>query len=286
MFGCEPKYLNFDNDLPGLVPKIFAKDLISKNNEHVGYCAFSPDGSELYYAITNNEWSISKLIKISADNLSVKKTLYLKDKIYEGEPFITNDGETIYFTVILKPEDGKNWQSDIYLAHKTQLGWSIPVKLDSTINSAASEWHISFTNNGIAYFTSEREAGTSALHGDIYSVELCCDRFMKLEKMPYPINTEYNDSDPLIAYDESFLIFHSNRPGGFGEHDLYVSFYKDGKWSDPKNMGNDINTNGWEMAPSLTPDGKYLLFTRRKALVTSDPAQIYWVSIGILDCLR
>lgn len=40
-------------------------------------------------------------------------------------------------------------------------------------------------------------------------------------------NTDYNNSDPLIAPDESYLIFHSGRPHGFGEHDLYISL----KWN-------------------------------------------------------
>jgi WD40-like Beta Propeller Repeat len=47
-------------------------------------------------------------------------------------------------------------------------------------------------------------------------------------------------------------------------------------------MGKDINTDGWEMAPSLTPYGKYFLYTWRKSVVTNEPALIYWVSIKIL----
>ena len=47
-------------------------------------------------------------------------------------------------------------------------------------------------------------------------------------------------------------------------------------------MGDRINTPGWEMAPSLTPDGKYLLYTYRKNMVTTEPSQILWVSTKIL----
>ena len=142
------------------------------------------------------------------------------------------------------------------------------------------------TDNNVIYFTSEREKGTSALHGDIYRIELVGDKFINRKKLPYPINTDFNDSDPLIAPDESFLIFHSDRPGGFGEHDLYISFNVKGKWTDPVNMGDTINTKGWEMAPALTPDGKYLLYTHRKAMITSEPAKIYWVSAGIINKYR
>lgn len=281
--GCNPQYLIFDKNPPWLIPCVFAKDVIAKNNEYVGYCAFNPDGSELYYAVTNAEWTVSKIIKVSSHNLAKKDTLYLKDRLYEGEPFITKDGKTMFFTVVQPPPPGKIWQSDIYRVHKTTNGWSVPEILDSTINSGASEWHVSLTDNNIMYYTSEKENGTSALHGDIFRAELKDNKFVNVTKLPPPINTDYNDSDPLIAQDESYLIFHSDRPGGFGEHDLYISFNKNGKWTDPKNMGKDINTAGWEMAPTLTPDGKYLLFTRRASIVTSKPAQIYWVSTQALE---
>lgn len=228
--GCRSEYLAFDRHPPGLVPKVFAKDVISKNDEHVGYCAFSPDGSVLYYAETTADWSTSKIIKISSRDLAKKETLYLKDKRYEGEPFITRDGKTMYFTVILPPPEGKPWQSDIYRVHKTATGWGPPELLGAPINSPASEWHVSMTDKNVIYFVSEREKGTSALNGDIYRAEQKGDTFVNLTKLPYSINTDYNDSDPLIAPDESFLIFHSNRAGGFGEHDLYISFNHDGKW--------------------------------------------------------
>jgi Tol biopolymer transport system component len=283
VLGCHEKYLMFDSDIPGKDPKIFATTLIAPNNEHVGYCAFSPDGSELYYCVTNDRWSSSKIIRISSDDLEGKDTLYLKDRNYEGEPFITRDGQAIYFTAVLPPKENEIWQADQYRARRTSKGWGVPEKLDAAVNTKASEWHISISDSNIMYFTTDREAGTSSFHGDIYRIELNNDKFINPTKLPFPINTDYNDSDPLIAPDESFLIFHSDRPGGFGQHDLYITFNVNSQWSDPVNMGKKINTAGWEMAPTLTPDGKYLLYTYRKELVTSEPARIYWVSTEILN---
>lgn len=268
--------------MPGLTPKVFAKELLSKNGEHVGYCAFSPDGRDFYYATTTADWFPSRLIRLSVDDLRKKDTLYLKDSLYEGEPFITRDGRTLYFMVVAAPKEGEQWQSDIYRVQKAPNGWGQPEKLDTTINSKASEWHVSFTKNNTIYFTSERENGTSALLGDIFTAEWKEGRFTNRVKLPYPINTGYNDSDPLISPDERFLVFHSDRPGGYGQHDLYIAFNKNGKWGEPVNMGREINTEEWEMAPSLTPDRKFLLFTRRKAIKTTEPAKIYWVSTRIL----
>lgn len=50
-------------------------------------------------------------------------------------------------------------------------------------------------------------------------------------------------------------------------------------------MGPEINSAGWDMAPSLTPDSEYLLFTRRKAFQTDEPSQILWVSTAIIETL-
>lgn len=279
---CKPAYLLIDKDVPGLKPKLFAANIIAAENQHVGYCAFSADGKELYYAVTNSRWEVSKMLCVSVANSLKPDTIYLKDHQYEGEPFITNDNRTMYFTVVLPPDSGKIWQADIYRSFRTAEGWSPAEKLDTIINSYGSEWHVSFTNNNTIYFTSERENGTSALHGDIFKAELTDNKFRNVIKLPNGINTQYNDSDPLIAPDESYLIFHSDRPGGYGEHDLYISFRIKDKWSEPKNMGVTINTAAWEMAPSLTPDGKYFLFTRRKAMITDEPSQIWWVSTRIL----
>lgn len=136
------------------------------------------------------------------------------------------------------------------------------------------------------YFSSERKEGTSSLHGDIYKAYWHNGQFEKVEELPAGINTNYNDSDPLIAPDESFLIFHSNRPGGYGEHDLYVSFATATGWSTPQNLGAGINSDGWEMAPVLTGDGKYLMYTWRQAMETTIPSQIRWVSMKAVYKLK
>ncbi|EMR04666.1 TolB-like translocation protein [Cesiribacter andamanensis] len=295
LLGCGPSraYLTFDQEPPELKPVPFAERLITKNGEHVGYCAFSPDGTELYYAVTSDSWFPSKMIRISANDLEKKDTLYLKDRTYEGEPFITRDGNTLYFTALLAPAAGEQWHADIYRSSKTADGWGTPELLDTLINSKSSEWHLSMTDRGVVYFASERGKGTSAWNGDLYRAVVEGNSFSGLEKLPYPVNTEYHESDPLIAPDESFLIFHSNRPGGYGLEsggvihcDLYISFNENGKWTEPVNMGPDINSEGIEMAPALTPDGKYFLFTRRRAIETAEPAQIFWVSSKIFKRYR
>jgi outer membrane protein OmpA-like peptidoglycan-associated protein/tetratricopeptide (TPR) repeat protein len=76
------------------------------------------------------------------------------------------------------------------------------------------------------------------------------------------INTEYWESSPSLSPDKKTLYFSSNRPGGYGGKDLYVSYRgANGKWSKAENMGPLINTNGDELAPFIHADNNTLYFT-------------------------
>ncbi|MCP4138289.1 MAG: OmpA family protein [bacterium] len=76
------------------------------------------------------------------------------------------------------------------------------------------------------------------------------------------INSESKDGGPFITYDQNALIFSSNRPGGKGYLDLWIS-RRDGKnWTEPVNMGEPINSSGYDGFASLSPDGKVLYYVR------------------------
>jgi Tol biopolymer transport system component len=89
-------------------------------------------------------------------------------------------------------------------------------------------------------------------------------------------------ADPGIAPDESFMVFTAiNLPGGYGHRDIYLTLrLPDGTWSKPRNLGPRINTTYIEQSPRITPDKKYLFFTRSDGW---DPrkhsADIYWVEL-------
>ncbi len=87
-------------------------------------------------------------------------------------------------------------------------------------------------------------------------------------------NYEYN---ALVSPDDSFLIFTTHGRGiGLGSADLWISFrHNDGSWSTPKNMGEKVNTNGFEFCPSLSPDGETFFFTRREIPLPPDSQWTY-----------
>jgi len=75
------------------------------------------------------------------------------------------------------------------------------------------------------------------------------------------VNSAYWESQPALSVDGKSLIFASNRPGGFGGSDLWISHFQNGKRYEPQNMGNILNTAGNEMAPFWHFDGQTLYFS-------------------------
>jgi outer membrane protein OmpA-like peptidoglycan-associated protein len=76
-----------------------------------------------------------------------------------------------------------------------------------------------------------------------------------------PINTEYWESAPSLSPDEQALYFSSNRVGGYGGKDIYVSYrQKSGAWGTPINLGPSINTSGEEASPFIHADNQTLYF--------------------------
>jgi Tol biopolymer transport system component len=149
------------------------------------------------------------------------------------------------------------------------------------VNSGQHDSYPSVTKDGTLYFFSRRDGGLG--HGDIYRSTLSNGEYTQVENLGKPINTEYHEVDPYIAQDESYIIFCSDKPGGFGKADFYISFRRDeGLWTEAVHMGGKVNSPQAEYIPYVTPDGKYFFFTSNK----SGNRDIYWVDAKIIDELK
>ncbi len=81
--------------------------------------------------------------------------------------------------------------------------------------------------------------------------------------LPDSLSVEgYNDASPFIAFDGGRLYFTSNRPGGFGGYDIWMTESIGNDWIMPVNLGGEINTDLDETCPSVTVDGSELYFLR------------------------
>mgnify|MGYP000676628487 CR=1 FL=1 len=80
-----------------------------------------------------------------------------------------------------------------------------------------------------------------------------------------PFNTTENEGAQCTSADGNFLLFTAcNRTDGYGSCDLYYSYKIDGAWTQPKNLGENINSSYWETQPAISPDGKTLYFVSNR----------------------
>jgi hypothetical protein len=163
------------------------------------------------------------------------------------------------------------------------------------ISTAADEWYPAFGVDGSLYFASTRPGGLSrGLPGmgtsDIYRARRRADGgFDAPVNLGPPINSEYGSGDMTLAPDESYLVMSVRRPDGLGRGDLHVSFRRsDGTWGELINLGDRLNTEHHEWCPMVTPDGKYLFFSRwlGETWATATGGDVYWVDARILDEFR
>lgn len=264
---------------PGLTPEVFAPGIISKENEFEFGSVFSADGTEFFYAVDMNGIAEIRYTKLqNAQWISPEKLFYHEEYSY-NDPFLSLDEQKLYF-ISSQPIEGTGAKKDIdiWCAEKQLNGWSNPINVGVTINSDSNEYYISFTDQETLYFSSNIQA-TQRGDYDIYAARQINGQFQTPQRLSGSVNTPNYEADVFVAYDESYLIFCSQRPGSYGRGDLYISFkQEDGSWTTAKNMGGAINTPNYEFCPFVTKDGKYLFYSGNQ--------DIYWVSAEVIDQLR
>ncbi|MGH7242576.1 MAG: hypothetical protein ACREJD_04085 [Phycisphaerales bacterium] len=78
------------------------------------------------------------------------------------------------------------------------------------------------------------------------------------------VNTEHDELGPELSRDGKSLYFYSDRPGGLGGYDIWVSKFVDGKWDAANNLGATVNSSANEYGPALSADGKSLYFSSNR----------------------
>ncbi|MFP2997255.1 ankyrin repeat domain-containing protein [Spongiivirga sp. MCCC 1A20706] len=266
---------------PGTKRALFAPNFISTEEEEFG-SVFNTAGNEFYYGAHINGKSEIKFTTRVDNTWTTPKTILVHDQYGYNDPFLSNDEQRLYF-ISSRPlhGTGKPKDIDIWYVERTENGWSKPINAGNNINTDKDEYYISFANNDTMYFASngqDSEKDENADH-DIYTSTIKDGQFQKPNRLSSAINTDSYEADVFVAPDESYIIFCSTREGGLGRGDLYISFKdRTNQWTKAVNMGDNINSNGYEYCPFVTKDGKYLFFTSNQ--------DIYWVSTTIIDELK
>jgi outer membrane protein OmpA-like peptidoglycan-associated protein len=175
----------------------------------------------------------------------------------EYYPSITIDGNELIFTRRVK---GIN--EDFYVSKKVNGVWSKATELSGPINTDKNEGALNVSQDGqwLVFAGYEFPGGYGSF--DLYISYLTADGWSQPENLGGRINTEAWESSPSLSPDKRDLYFASSRGGGYGGSDIYVTHrLPNGRWSEPENLGPDINTAGDEKSPFVHADNQTLYFT-------------------------
>jgi hypothetical protein len=270
---------------PGKTPELFAPGFVPTEANEALYGFFNNNTLFLFDRTPTDleEWTpaVYRMELKDGKWAPPNASLYLGKHWYH---FYTTaqEGEQVYFA--WKGSLGGTASSpdlNIWRVRKTAEGWTEPSKLPSPVNSMALDMYQKVTEDGTLYFFSNREGGFGGQ--DIYRSPSINGKHSTVENLGAPINTEHDELDPVIAPDESYLIFCSQTLDGYGGFDLYITFTKSaGAWTEPVNMGEGINTPAYDWFPYVSTDGKYFFFNSTR----SGSWDIYWVDAGVIEDLK
>ena len=149
---------------------------------------------------------------------------------------------------------------DIFTAKKVGGKWTAAKNAGPTINTASHDSNLALSADGkMLLICSDENAG------DIYYSDRQPDNsWSKPQPLPGNTNSMYEEKSATLSRDQKTIYFSSNRPGGFGEIDIYkVTKDEKGNWNNPKNLGSKINTPDDDDGPFIDYDGKTLYFSSR-----------------------
>lgn len=181
-------------------------------------------------------------------------TQHINTDAMEYHPSLTADGQVLIFTRKI------NAQEDLYLSRWRDSLWAGAVLLEE-INTPQNEGAhcISADGKTIVFTACGRIGGMGSC--DLYISEWTGERWTTPANMGPGINTEAWESMPSLSANGQWLFFASNRRGGQGGNDLWLSRKtRTNAWTVPRNLGPVVNSRHNEESPFIHPDGRTLYF--------------------------
>ncbi len=220
-------------------------------------------GEDIFCSVldSSGQWTPASLVR------SVSTVPY-----NEAPTALSTDGSTLFLFS----------EGQIRLSQRTTQGWSAPAALPRSLRVSSWQADAMMSSDGqallFAAYTARSRSEKPSLN--IYvSLLDSTGRWGEPFPLPAPINTVGHERSPFLHPDMHTLYFSSDRSGGQGGLDVYVSTrLRDDswqEWSEPENLGSPINTAGDDCWYKVATDGSKAYFARRE----NDRQSLYWVSL-------
>lgn len=229
-----------------------------RNIPQIDCIGISPDTKKVVAKINTIEYTSSLP---TPENLGTNINSQYNDML----PIISPDGSTLYFARKNAPENtGAEKKDDIYVSQRQANGfWSKAINIGAPLNTDEHNFVCAISPDGNTMYLANRYDYRTEGQGVAVSQRQKNGVWSK----PKPLNIAnmYNKNKYAcyhLSIDEKVMVMAIERDDTYGDMDLYVSFrYADGNWSEPMNMGPELNTAGAEASVFLAADGKTLYFS-------------------------
>jgi tetratricopeptide (TPR) repeat protein len=190
---------------------------------------------------------IAKPVSFTEENLGER----FNDEKSNFNPVISADGKSFAYMVSLKFYDA------VMYSRLVNGKWTEPLNITPELQIDGDFYISSLSADGKLLFLSKDDNYNS----DILMSSFISNSWSKANKLNKNINTKYWESHASLSEDGNQLTFASDRPGGFGGLDIYISHKVNGDWGAAVNLGPEINTQFNEDRPFIINNGKTLFFS-------------------------
>jgi outer membrane protein OmpA-like peptidoglycan-associated protein len=207
-----------------------------------------------------------KAVQVAMDSIKfmqVEKIVNLGSGVNSPDeevfPALTTNREYLYYT---RFKEGANSNDDLLISTYSDKNerWGEGRSMQK-FNTRHPEGYSSLMRDSRSMYLTV--CGREGVAGscDIWQAVVKGDKIDRIQPIEGLVNSDYWDGQASVSCDGQQLFFASQRPGGMGGSDIWVSErMENGYWGRPVNLGNKINTDGHEQAPYITDDGRTLYF--------------------------
>ena len=255
-------------------PQLLAPGVLSTGDDEWGF-TMNPQGDALWFNKADRGYRVQVIMESRKDahgHWQAPRVAAFSGQYRDIDPALSPDGQYLIFASNRPVHAGAARRKDFDLWRVERLadgGWSTPRHLGDAVNGSGSETNSSIAADGTLYFAVSGAQGRR----DLLRARMTRDGYATPEPLPAPINSDADESNHWIAPDQSYLLFLSNRRGGIGENDLYISFRDGNGWRTPRNLGTPVNRPGASgvFTPFVSTDGRWLYFAERRSALDPLP---------------
>lgn len=223
-----------------------------KDKKNIGLATFNLE------EIAFRRWAYAHPVPFDPKNMGAA----VNSRYDEYLPSLTADEQTLVFTRKVPSREAQpaTNEEDLFVAIKEDGKWTAAERMPAPLNSDGNEGAECVSQDGhVMFFTAcDRKGGQGSC--DLYLCTLKGDKWSAPRNLGNPVNTGGWETQPSFSIDGKTLYFASNRRGGKGGNDIWKTVFRNGRWSEPINLGDSINTPGDEKCPFIHYDDQTLYF--------------------------